>query len=351
MALDGATRCHGALRQVKARCDGQAYRVATMKRLLALAAIGALAAAVWAVHTRFSRDLALATERAASDSRVIDTRCGPIEVQEAGQGLPLLMIHGSGGGHDQGMDWARALAQHGVHVIAMSRFGYLRTPRPADASPEAQADAHACLLDALNIERAAVMGVSAGGPSALQTAIRHPQRVSALVLVVPIAYKPGTVADSAPPVSDDKDALLLRLLGSDFLFWSVLQVGRDPVIRHVLATPPELVAGASAAERARVNALADRILPVSARAAGLRDDTRLGKRLGPYALDAIRAPTLVVSARDDGFGTYAGAEYTAGKIAGAKFLGFERGGHLLVGHDDELRAAIVELLRRSRPGD
>jgi 2-hydroxy-6-oxonona-2,4-dienedioate hydrolase len=61
------------------------------------------------------------------------------------------MIHGSGGGHDQGMAWARPLVQQGVRVIAMSRFGYLRTPRPADASPEAQADAHACLLDALGI--------------------------------------------------------------------------------------------------------------------------------------------------------------------------------------------------------
>ncbi len=191
------------------------------------------------------------------------------------------------------------------------------------------------------------MGVSAGAPSALQTAIRHPQRVSALVLVVPIAFKPDSVADSAPPVSEAKDAMLLRMLGSDFLFWSALQVARDPLIRHVLATPPELVAAASEAERARVNALADRILPVSPRAVGLLDDTRLGKRLGPSALDAIRAPTLVISARDDGFGTYASARYTANHIAGAKFFGFERGGHLLVGHDDEARAAIVELLATS----
>ena len=101
--------------------------------------------------------------------------------------------------------------------------------------------------------------------------------------------------------------MLMRLLGSDFLFWAGLQVARDQVIRYVLATPPELVAAASAQERARVNAMADRILPVSARAAGLRDDTGLGKRLGPYALASIRAPTLVISARDDGFGTYAGA--------------------------------------------
>jgi pimeloyl-ACP methyl ester carboxylesterase len=231
-----------------------------------------------------------------------------------------------------------------VRVIAMSRFGYLRTPRPADASPEAQADAHICLLDALGVARAAVMGVSAGGPSAMQTAIRHPHRVSALVLVVPIAFKPGTVADSAPPLSDDKDEMLLRLLGSDFLFWAGLHVARDPLIRHVLATPPEQVAAADAGERERVNDLAERILPVSARAMGLRDDTRLGKRLRPYALETIGVPTLVVSARDDAFGTYAASQYTASRIPGARFIGFEHGGHLLVGHDAAVRGEITKLL-------
>ncbi len=314
--------------------------------VLALVILVVLAATL-VVRSRFERDLAIATERAAQGSVMVDTRCGPIEVQQAGDGIPLLMIHGSGGGHDQGMAWALPLAQQGVRVIAMSRFGYLRTPRPADASPEAQADAHICLLDALAIPKAVVMGVSAGGPSAMQTAIRHPDRVSALVLVVPIAYKPGTVVDSAPQVSDEKDAMLLRLLGSDFLFWVGLHVARDQVIRHVLATPPEQVAAASADERVRVNDLAERILPVSLRAAGLRDDTRLGKRLGPYPLEAIRVPTLVASARDDGFGTYAAAQYTASRIEGAKFLGFDQGGHLLVGHDAEVLAAVANLLARA----
>lgn len=325
-----------------------------MRRTRVFAFLGIVVAVVLVAalvtRWRFAQDLAVAAGRAASGSVVVATRCGPIEVQQAGDGTPLLMIHGSGGGHDQGMAWARPLVRQGMRVIAMSRFGYLRTPRPADASPEAQADAHVCLLDALGITKAAVMGVSAGGPSALQTAIRHPDRVSALVLVVPIAYKPGTVADSAPPVSDDKDAMLLRLLGSDFLFWTALKAARGPLIRHVLATPPEQVADASEAERARVNDLADRILPVSTRAAGLRDDTRLGKRLGPYALESIRVPTLVVSARDDGFGTYAAAQYTASRIAGAKFVGFDDGGHLLVGHDAEVQAEIVTLLNEvSRP--
>lgn len=315
-------------------------------RVMLLWLLVAVLATVW-VRARFGHDLALAAVRAAEGSTVLTTACGPIEVQQAGQGRPLLMIHGSGGGHDQGMAWARPLASQGVRVIAMSRFGYLRTPRPSDASPEAQADAHVCLLDALGIGRAAVMGVSAGAPSALQTAIRHPERVSALVLAVPIAYKPSTVAASAAPVSDEKDAWLLRLLGSDFLFWAAQKLARGPLIRHVLATPPEHLDSASQSERARVDELIERILPVSARAAGLVDDTRLGKRLGPYPLERVVAPTLVVGARDDGFGTYASAQYTAGRIAGARFLGFDHGGHLLVGHDATVRAAVLDLLAQT----
>ncbi len=320
-----------------------------MKRWLPLIVVAALVATAWPIRARFESDLAVAAANAAQGSIIAQTPCGPIEYQAAGQGIPLLMIHGSGGGHDQGMAFARALTQHGIRVIAMSRFGYLRTPRPADASPQAQADAHVCLLDALGIAKAAVAGASAGGPSAMQTAIRHPDRVSALVLIAPIAYKPGTVAVSAPPVSDNKDAMLMRLLGSDFLFWTGLQIARDQVFRHVLATPHELIAAASAQERARVNAMADHILPVSSRAAGLRDDTRLGKSLKPYALETIRAPTLVISARDDGFGTYAGAQYITSQIAGAKFIGFEDGGHLLVGRDDEVQAEIVKLIGHARP--
>ena len=55
----------------------------------------------------------------------------------------------------------------------------------------------------------------------------------------------------------------------------------------------------------------------------------------------------MVSARDDAFGTYAGAQYTAGRIPGARFIGFDTGGHLLVGHDEAVRNEIVRLLKAS----
>jgi 2-hydroxy-6-oxonona-2,4-dienedioate hydrolase len=305
-------------------------------------------AGLW-IAWRFEGDIKAASAAAAIGSLLVNTRCGPIEYQEAGRGTPLLMVHGSGGGHDQGMAFAGNLVQRGFRVIAMSRFGYLRTPMPADASPAAQADAHVCLLDALRIDKAAVLGGSAGGPSALQMAIGHPDRVSALVLLVPLAYKPSTTADSAKPLAPRAEALLMRLIGSDFLFWAGLHVARDQVIKYVLATPPEQVSTASAAEQARINAILDHILPVSARAAGLRSDSVLGKSLGPSDLGNVRAPTLIVSVRDDGFGTYASAEYTASQIKGAKFIGFEHGGHVWVGHDDEVMQEITELIKRTEP--
>ena len=304
----------------------------------------ALVVATISIAWRFDSDIAAASARAAQGSVLINTRCGPIEYQEAGTGTPLLMVHGSGGGHDQGMAFAAKLAQRGIRVIAMSRFGYLRTPMPADSSPAAQADAHVCLLDALGIAKAAVLGGSAGGPSALQMAIRHPDRVIALVLLVPLAYKPITSVDSAKPLAPWAEALLMRLIGSDFLFWAGLHVARDQVIQYVLATPPEQVSAASPEERARVNAILDHILPVSNRAAGLRSDSVLGKSLGPSPLDKVRAPTLVVSVRDDGFGTYASAEYTASQIKGARFVGFEHGGHVWVEHDDEIQKEILNLM-------
>ena len=83
------------------------------------------------------------------------------------------------------------------------------------------------------------------------------------------------------------------------------------------------------------------VLPVSLRAAGLADDTRLGKGLQPYPLERIRAPTLSISARDDGFGTFAGAQYIASRIPAARFIGYDTGGHLLIGHSEAVRAAIV----------
>lgn len=314
------------------------------RRMLLTSFLLALFVAAVVIWWRFEIDMRQARARIATGSTVLQTQCGPIEYQEKGTGTPLLSVHGSGGGFDQGMAFAGELAGRGVRVIAMSRFGYLRTPLPLDDSAEAQADAHVCLLTALGIERAAILGGSAGAPSALQMAIHHPDRVRALILLVPLTYKPPSVTGSAAPMPSWIENIMMTALGSDFLFWSAIHVARDQMIGAVLATPPELLASASSAEHKRINAMLDDILPVSKRAAGLRSDTAASKHLTPSPLETITAPTLIISARDDACGTFASAQYTASRIPGARFVGFERGGHTFVGHNDAVVAKILKLV-------
>lgn len=320
--------------------------MSTRRRVL-LSLLAVLVVAGGLIGSRFTADLRDARARATRGAQILQTRCGPIEVQQAGQGAPLLMVHGAGGGHDQGMAFARRFADEGMRVIAVSRFGYLGTPMPANASPAAQADAHACVLDALGIDRAAVMGVSAGALSATQLAVRHPARVGALALVVPLAYTPAVATRfSGPPSRADR--LLQWMVGSDFVFWSASHLAREQVIERVLGTPAEVVATASAADQAIVQQMLDDILPISARAAGLRNEAWQATHLQPVALERIRAPTLVISARDEGYGTYANAQYLVAHIAGARLLGYPRGGHLLVGHGAEVHQALREHMRMAR---
>src|SRR5579871_2478147 len=152
----------------------------------AAASLGSLAA----IYRAYRRDMRKAQQRVSRGSSIIHTKRGNIEYAAIGEGAPLLVVHGAGGGFDQALDFAPKLNQAGFRCIFVSRFGYLRTPLPADASPEAQADLYASLLDSLAIPEAAILGVSAGAPSALQFAIRYPERCSALVLLVPATFAP-----------------------------------------------------------------------------------------------------------------------------------------------------------------
>jgi pimeloyl-ACP methyl ester carboxylesterase len=297
------------------------------------------------VYTSYWRDIDRAFQHISTGSQIAQTPCGPIEYATAGEGDPVLVVHGAGGGFDQGMEFAKDMAASRLHVIAMSRFGYLRTPLPADASAAAQADAHACLLDALGIQRAAIIGASAGAPSSMQFALRHPERCTALVLLVPAAYVPRP--GGAPPMKTPAwtEFLFDTALRSDFIFWAAIRFARKTVIGAILATPPAVVENASADEQTRVQQILDHILPVSPRRPGLVNDAAITSSLPRYELERITAPTLVMSVADDRFGTYDGARYTAEHIPRARFIGYPSGGHVWVGHQKEGSAEIVAFLK------
>jgi 2-hydroxy-6-oxonona-2,4-dienedioate hydrolase len=316
------------------------------RRVLTIIAV-ASACLLALAYARYRHDVIPAYRRISAGSQIAPTRCGPIEYAVAGEGPPVLVVHGAGGGFDQGLELGNSLARVGFHVIAMSRFGYLRTPLPADATASAQADAHACLLDFLNIKRAAVVAVSAGGPSALQFALRFPDRTSTLVLLVPATYAPRP--NREPPMRTPRGTTFLfdTALRSDFLFWAAGQLAHDTFIRAILGTPPALVATASAEERARLQRLLEHIFPVSPRRVGLLNDAAVTSSLLRYDLEKIVAPTLAISAADDLYGTFDGARYTAEHVAHGRFIGYPTGGHMLVGRNTEATSEITTFLKAS----
>jgi len=316
-----------------------------MKRIPVVVVLASLSFGATALFVEYRRELARARLQASSGSRIAATACGPIEYGSEGEGPPVLVVHGAGGGFDQGLGFGRPLTEWGFRVVAPSRFGYLRTPLPRDASPESQGDAHACLLDALHLDRVAVMGGSAGAPSAMQLCLRHPERCSSMVLVVPLAFAEKAPGEASRSPSGMTLFLMDAMLRSDFGFWIASRFARDAMVGSILGTPPSDVAKADVDEQRRVSEILRRIEPVSWRAAGLRNDATVARTLTPFALERISARALVISVENDRYDTYRSARYTAARIPNARFAGYRDGGHVWAGHDAELIGEIGRFLR------
>lgn len=257
----------------------------------------------------------------------------------------MLLVHGGGGGIDQTREYAEQLAAAGLRAVTLSRFGYLRTPLPQDGSAEAQADAHACLLDALEIGRAAIVGVSAGAPSALQFALRHPRRCAAMILMVPAAYVPRSDGNPVAKLPAAARLAFQAAAMSDFVLWAALRAAPSFLARHVLVARPEAVAAASEAERRRLWRMVAQPFPLSLREPGLRNDFAVISSLRRYELERIAAPTLVVSVADDYALLGEVARYTAAQIPGARHVEYPGGGHLWIGWNDQVAAEVAAFVR------
>lgn len=300
----------------------------------------AMATAAGVAFVLYRNELGRLRDAVSRGSLIAKLDIGPVEYADSGAGLPLLSIHGSGGGFDQGLSLASGLVGEGFRIIAPSRYGYLRTPVPQDPSPAAQADALAALLTKLDVSKAVVVGVSAGAQSAVELSLRHPDKVAALILVVPALYSPTS------PVSVDvgqgnRFAFWAVNAGGDFAWWAAENIAPSVLIRF-LGVRPALVAAAPQAERDRVMSFVRGVEPLSLRFSGINLDS--APELHEQPLAEIAAPTLIVSARDDLFNTLPAAEFAAARIPHAKLVVYDTGGHFLVGRTQEVRTAIRTFL-------
>lgn len=250
--------------------------------------------------------------------RRVDTPRGPIEVAEVGgpaDGPVVLVVHGLPGDWRQGRTVAEDLARE-ARVLLVSRPGYGRTPLRSGRTPAEQAALFTALLDTLGVDRAVVLGISGGGPSAFAFAAGHPERCQGLLLCCALAPHLMT----PPPV--------MRALAAVPGVWraaaaAVRLRARLRTAEHISMpnasdlTPLERARALEPPVAADLRRFAAE-QPLTMRGSGLRNDTRCLGGMAAGWPGTAAVPTVVLHGDADAVVPPSHAEWFAKTIPGAR---------------------------------
>lgn len=267
-------------------------------------------------------------------SETYHSKIGEIEYLLQGIGPTILVSHGITGGIDQGIGLSKDYIGSGYQLLFVSRFGYLNSSKPNNASVKLQADFYKDLIDHLGIKKVFVFGNSAGSTSAIHFAINYPSSCAGLILVSPNA--PLDVASSHPP------RFVFRF---NFLYWVMMKLlGRWMLSLFV---PKAVLGDLSKQEVSQlINDLYFSALPVSKRYKGIVFDLFVSNPSinGKVSFDRIGCPVLIFNAVDDPATLVSGARTLAKNIKNSKLYLFNTGGHLLLGHKEEIRFKVSDFV-------
>ncbi len=292
-------------------------------------------------------------------SEVIQADRGPVEYATRGYAGPIVVgIHGAPGGYDQVLNFFPDIPKAGFRFLSWSRPGYLRTPLSVGRTIEEQADALASLLDALKINRVAVLGGSAGGPCSLEFAIRHPDRIWALIMECAVSQR--------YVINPEKKGqrLFAKMLFNDSGMWLYSVMARyatKSTIKYMIKMESNLdnkqvdvLLSQIMADQRKVNimiGLIKSMCPISLRKAGLDNDLEQFAVIGRLRLERITAPTLVIHGTNDADVPFQQAEFTANTIPGAELYAVQGGFHLLTvsSNADEITEKRIGFLKKHTP--
>jgi len=255
--------------------------------------------------------------------------------EEAGEGKPVVLLHGLTATRRYVVMGSRSLERGGHRVVTYDARGHGTSdpaPDPAAYGYDALSADLLALMDEREVERAVLAGASMGAHTSLVFALEHPERVAGLCLITP-AFDPG---ESDPDRFARWDALSegLRTGGVDGF---VEAYGVPPVPERWRETVQKILRQRLGAHE-HLGAVADALEQVP--------------RSEPFAIEALSAiacPTVVVADRDTadpGHPLWIGEEY-AERIPGASLVVEEEGKSPLAWQGGQLSRVIAELARRA----
>ena len=283
------------------------------------------------VMRTYRAEMRRAHERVAAAGRAkVTTKWGEVEYVDEGAGTPLLMSHGILGGHDNIRDLVDLWAGPQYRAIGPSRFGYFGSGIPAGATVVDQADAYVALLDHIEVERVVVLGVSAGGPSAIQLALRHPDRLYGLILAS--SYLPGM----ARPLPSVLQPVMRTAIGWQYGWW-LLSRYRPKLLARIMGVPK----GWDASHDPDFLAIREALFPIAPKKLGAAFDALVSEPASnSFPLEEIAVSTMLVHAADDRLAPYKYVPVAVARIPHARLATIEAGGHLFLEHAAEVRAAV-----------
>ncbi|MEQ9592704.1 MAG: alpha/beta hydrolase, partial [Cyclobacteriaceae bacterium] len=260
-------------------------------------------------YPSFQKQMTHANERIKEESRLLNTKFGTMEYALQGNGKPVLLIHGAGGGFDQALWLGRICLSQDYFFIAPSKFGYINSDIPKEYSAQRQAEAYKILLDHLDIDKVTVIGVSAGGPSSMQFANDYPERVEKLILVSAV---------SMPPNESDKDPFLIKVIQviqkSDYVYWLVTKAFESQML-SLFGIPSDDFKNFTTEQKQLAREMLEVMHPMSIRYQGTLTD---GLIIANFTLpEGIEVPTLIVHSKNDGLVHYSHATHSHKRILGS----------------------------------
>ncbi|HEY5197196.1 MAG TPA: alpha/beta hydrolase [Solirubrobacteraceae bacterium] len=269
--------------------------------------------------------------------RVVQGAGVALDLEESGDGPPVVCLHGLSATHRYVLMGSRALERAGHRVLlydARGHGGSSPAPSPEDYSYDALAGDLLAVLDSSAIERAVLVGASMGAHTIARFALESPERVAGLGLITP-AYEPAGLEGRL----ESWDALAdgLRDGGIDGFVDAYDLTGVADRWRETMIT----VMRQRLAAHAHLDAVADALRAVPR--------SRPFDRLDELA--EVRAPTLIVGSRDDADPTHplATARLWADAIPGARLVVEEAGRSPLAWQGGQLSRALAGLAA-ARPG-
>ena len=264
-------------------------------------------------------------------SKVYQSKYGDIEYLLTGDGPTILISHGVTGGIDQGMGLVDAYIGQGYRFLFVSRFGYLKSSIPKEASAKLQATVYKDLLDYLKIDKIFIFGNSAGGPSSMNFAIDYPKKCQGLIL---LSTAVPTANTTLPPDF---------VFQSEFVYWLTTKFAGNALSK--MFVPPTVYNKLTKLEKRNlVDEIFTSALPISLRSKGVLFDNHISTpSVNNISFEQINSPTLIIHAVDDPAPPISGAHEIYKKINNSKIVTFD-GGHLILNHEKEIKDEIKKFI-------